>query len=180
MPGRLPRLPGVVASVDTAGEGYFFGATVHGTRQVVGTIVGTIDNCRAWQFVLPFRATINRIQTEVTTGGGAGKKYGAGLYDSAKNLVVETGALDANTTQVNITTVTEFTVEPGVYWVAGTSDSTTTQLRRFDFETTALNVATTPRAGIAANGGSAGVMPSTLGNISSAQSPPPIVLFYKE
>ncbi len=179
MANQLTRYA-TVATVDTAGEGLFYAVTIHAPRPGVNT-VGTIDQVRVHQFVLPFRATINRIMTEVTTGGGAGKKYGVGLYDVAKNLLVETGALDANTVQANETTVTQITFEPGVYWIASTSDSASTQLRIANSETVFKHLMTTVRMGTAANAaGSPGVLPSTLGAISTGQKEPPLCAFYLE
>lgn len=180
MSGRVPRLGGGVATVDTAGEGWFFGAVVHMYPQFAnGGIFSGIEQTNTWQFVLPFRASVKTIVTEVTSGGGAGKKYGVGLYDVTKNLILETGALDGNTVQINVTTITQVILEPGIYWYAVTGDSTSIQLKRFDPENTLLHGIATPRQGTATNG-SAGVLPATLGTITGVARAIPRGLFLPE
>ena len=172
-----------VATVDTAGEGYFLPYWIHGTSTSSGVIV-VADDVRAAQFILPFRATANRILTEVVTVGGAGKLYGVGIYDINKNLLTETGALDANTVQFNETTITQITFEPGVYWFAWTSDSGTVQLRNGTAgnSASALNAMSTKRSAIAGNSPiSPGVLPAALGTTTTAStSSPPIAPMYIE
>lgn len=180
MAGRLPRLPGVVATVATAGEGYFFGYTIAAPVKAVGTLVAAVDRVMAYQFVLPFRAIINRILTEVTTVGGAGKLYSVGLYDSSKNLLVHTGALDANTVQKNETSVTLITLEPGIYWFAQTADTTTVQARATTTDVSFPASATTVRHGRAANASSTGVLPATLGAVSFDLVAATLAMFYRE
>lgn len=170
MAGRLPRLPGVVASVSTAGRGYFIGYSIFTVTGSVGTLVQVVDQVRVFSFILPFRAVVANIATEVTTAGGASTLYGVGLYDTNKNLLLHTGAVDANTTQVNNVAITARTLEPGHYWLAQTSDSATTQCRIINTpatEKTLMNAATV-QVGTAANAASAGVLPATLGTITAA------------
>ncbi len=174
MSGRLPRLPGVVASVDTAGEGYFIGVTINVGSTDGGLIVSGVNQTWARQFVLPFRAKVSNIITEVTTAGASGKKYGVGLYDKDKNLLFKTAALDANSQTVQSDTLaTSVTLEPGVYWLASTCDDAATGFRVLTTETDQsfgpVNE-NTVRGGTAANASSAGVLPATLGTISANTS----------
>ena len=170
MANQLTRYA-TVASVDTAGQGYFFGYSVYTMAGSTGPLVNTIDKLRVFSFVLPFRAVVGNIATEVTTGGGPGKKYGVGLYDTNKNLILETGALDANTTQVNSTSITSVTLEPGHYYLAQTSDSTSTATRIIadPGANKALINVDVAQIGVAANSaGAPGVLPATLGTITAS------------
>ena len=180
MANQLTRYA-TVATVDTAGEGYFYGLTVAVSDGSGGLIISTVDDVYVWQFVLPFRQVVRQITSRVTTGGGASKLYGVGLYDIDGTRVVTTGALDANTTQINTTAITAVTLEPGVYWSAQTSDSATTQLLTFVFgsvETNILNDSGAIIVGKGANGSSAGVLPATLGAVSAATARLPATVLY--
>lgn len=184
MAGRLPRVTGATGSVDTAGEGYFFAVFINSIAAATQVLVNT-EEVRATQFVLPFRATSNRIVTEVTTTGGSGKKYGVGLYNAdGTTLLTETGALDANSATTNITTITQITFEPGVYWFAWTSDSTTVKLRgaATNWGGLMLDSLTTKRSVVAGNSPSpAGVLPSSLGTTTTESATvPPFAVFTLE
>ena len=183
MPERMFTEKSDVANVHVAGEGSFFGVSIHPEATTGGVVSTVIDEVRVTQFVLPIRATVNRIATELVVVGGASTLYGVALYDRGKNLLLETGALDANTTQFLETTITPISLLPGIYWLAATSDSTTAQLK-------ALNIAniltfhrdtTTRRAGTAANAApTPGTFPATLGTIATGVLNPPAALFYPE
>ena len=170
MSNQLTRYA-TVATVDTAGEGYFFGVSIALEDFDAGTIINSTDQVIAWQFVLPFRAVVRQITSEITTGGGASKLYGVGLYDIAGNRLLHTGALDANTTQILTTAITAVTLEPGIYWQAQTSDSATTAMRTNPWgtlEQSLLNDSGAILTGKGANASSAGVLPATLGAVTAA------------
>ncbi len=163
-----------IASVDTAGEGYFIGVSIYIIKTDNNLIVAAVNQTRAFQFVLPFRAKVSNIITEVLTAGAAGKKYGVGLYDKDKNLLFKTAALDANSQTVQSDTLAaSVTLEPGVYWFAQTCDDAATSFRVLPTETDQafgpVNE-NTVRGGTAANNGTAGVLPATLGVITAATS----------
>jgi len=157
-----------VANVTTAGQGFFIAAPEN-TLATTTAALASINQVRVAQFVLPFRMIVRTLVSEVTTLGGAGKKYGVGIYNVDKTLLVESGALDANTAAINATAVTATTMEPGTYYVAWTSDSTSTILRAVNTQIqSVLNQGTDTRMGAAANSGTAGVLPATLGVITTA------------
>ena len=146
-------------------------------------VSAVIDRIGLFQFVLPFRATFNRIGTKVKTGGGAGKKYGVALFDKDLNLVVETGALDANTAQVNITTVALTTVEPGVYYLGQTSDSTSTQCSAVqigEHGSILAGLATKRRGHSTTSAPSPGTFPSTITLDTDSGFNPTIAIFARE
>ena len=159
-----------VATVDTAGEGYVVLPTIFipGDLGAGGLGFSGTNQTWAWQLVLPYRITFSKMVTEVTVGGAATKKYGVGIYDKDKNLIIETGAIDAEAVAITSTTVTTTTLEPGTYYSAQTCDDAATQFlvttggaqEVFDVLNKNAN-----RGGLA-TAGSAGVLPATLGTIT--------------
>ncbi len=175
------------AHIHIAGEGYFFAPTIHPPTNINGgVIVGGVDEVRAIQFLLPCRAVVNRLLTEVTTVGGASTLYGVALYSADRNTLLKaSGAIDANTTQQNLTTLTAFFLNPGVYWLAWTADTTSLQMRTTNIPGAGslqfLSDTTTRRTGIAANAApSPGTFPATLGAISAGLTEPPVALYFIE
>ena len=158
--------------VDTADQGYFLGVQVFPAASSASTaLVTAINQTRVFQFVLPFRVTVGNIVSRVTTGGGAGKLYGIGIYSAAGALMLETGALDANTVAVNKTAITPVTLTSGPYFFAWTSDSTTTQLSAFVVTSggatdAILNAGSVEKVGTAA-ASSAGVLPASMGTVTA-------------
>ena len=170
-----------VLTVDTAGEGYFFGGFVYPASNVNSTIVAGGGQIIVMQFVLPFRANFNRAVTRLKTVGGAGTKYGVALYNAAKELIVESGALDANTLAINNTTIALTRLEPGVYWFAQTSDSITANCTAFN-QGEAINMLTnldTARQGRATTTApTPGTFPATLGAIVTTTARNPVVTLF--
>ena len=179
MANQLTRYA-TVATVDTAGEGYFFGISINFINPTGGVAIGSNDETRVYQFVLPFRVVVRKIITEVTIGGVAGKFYGVGLYDVNGTRVVTTGAIDAEAVAITTTTITAVTLEPGVYFQAQTSDDNATQFRRFPAvgEPLALINETGALIGTAANTSTAGVLPATLGTITKSTTRVAIVAVF--
>ena len=175
------------AHIHVAGQGYFFVPTISTpTNTSAATIVGSVDEVHTMQFLLPCRAAINRLLTEVTTVGGASTLYGVALYSADRNtLLKESGAIDANTAQENITTLTAFFLNPGLYWLAWTADTTSLQMRTTNIPGSGslqfLSDTTTRRCGLAANAApSPGTFPATLGAISAGLTEPPVSLYFIE
>ncbi len=177
MANQLTRYA-TVATVDTAGEGFVLVPSIS-PHALTPILIGTIiDGTWAFQFVLPLRITFSKIITEIVVGGAAGKKYGVGIYDKDKNLLVQTGAIDAQAVAINSTSVTAITLEPGVYWQAQTTDDVAVQAR--GFSSTVVDVwdlanKNTTRSGTV-NASSAGVLPATLGTITKSTSRFPVAI----
>ena len=181
MAGRLPRVTGATGVVDTADQGYFLGAVVFlgGGSGLAAAVVGSVDDVKVWQFVLPFRVVVRNIVVEVTTLD-SGKKIGLGLYDASGNLYLKSGAISATSTGFLTDAITAVTVEPGVYFFAQTCDSTTVQVSHTTIPnrpTTVLNAQTVKKIGLAANSSSAGILPATLGTITASNISPAAVSF---
>ena len=178
MSGRLPRLAGVVATVNTAGEGFIVCPVIGFAEAGFTAVVNGINQTRAFQFVLPVRITFSKMVIEITGAGAAGKKFGAGIYDKDKNLIIETGALAADATGVISTNVTTTILEPGVYWSAQTADDIAVLATGMLASVAAflgLISENTVRAGWA-NASSAGVLPATLGTITANTARHPVFI----
>ncbi len=179
MAGRLPRVTGAVGAVDTADQGYFIGVSIYFPVVATAAIVGSADEIRVTQFVLPFRVTVGKIVIEISTGSASGK-MGIALYDKDSNLVLESGAISTTSTGVISTSITAVTIEPGVYFLADTADNTTVQTRKVTFPTQVrglMNKQTVKKHGTGANSSTAAVFPSTIGAISDASNTPTMALF---
>ncbi|KKL15205.1 hypothetical protein LCGC14_2507960, partial [marine sediment metagenome] len=106
-----------IATVDTAGEGGFFGITIYPQGgAAAGAVFPLANKTNCVHMVLPFRTVVGQINSEVTTLQ-VGKFYGLGLYDMNRDLVVRTPAISSSALGVKTTpTTATVTVEPGPYW----------------------------------------------------------------
>jgi hypothetical protein len=172
--------------VETADEGYFFAVGIHQPLTInAAALVGVADNVGAYQFVLPFRIVVRRITWELTTGVN-GSFSSVGLYNADGSVrLVHVGALASEIADQGIidTAVTAVTIEPGIYYFAQTSTSASVIGRKLfvdNFGELILNEGSTNApAGIAANSGSSGVLPATLGAITASTSRDPLVCVFK-
>ena len=169
----LDRTGRIVSSsipvVDTAGEGGFWGGVVHYPQepQFDGAVTG-VDEVRVIQFVLPFRVVVRNVSWRVTTLD-VGGFVGSGIYDKDKNLLLQ-ATISTTTTGVKSATITAVTLEPGVYWHAGTTDTGVAAERtiNLDADYSDLGNAVVVRRGVAATTSTAGVLPATLGTITAS------------
>ena len=181
MSGRLPRLAGVVATVDTADQGFLSSSIMHGGQAIAdAAVVAGANEVRVLQFVLLFRITIGQLSFQVTTLD-AGNFVGTGIYSADRNtLLLESGGVSTTTTGVKVTALgSPVTLEPGIYWQADTVDSTTVQMRKTSMNSmdTLFNAQTLKKMGIAANASIAGALPATLGAITAAAQSPIYVIY---
>jgi len=187
--GSVPAsaLSSLVTTVD---QGYFFPVTIQAPQSSGATTIFSANTMRVWQFVLPFAATVNQMSFEVVATSGAGTSLGLGIWDaSCSTLVLNSGVTtaggspDINVAGVKTKAITggPVTLNPGVYWLAMTTDSTTVTLRSTSLPSqviTMLNTQTNKKFAQAGNNGSAGSFPATCGTLTvAASNQPPIVLF---
>ena len=183
MANQLTRYA-TVATVDTAGEGGFWGFIVYPDEAGNNTLISDgVERTFVYQFVLPFRATISVVVSEVRVTE-AGKKYGLGIYDVNGDLVVRTAALSLDSSGIQESSlVAAATLEPGIYYHAQTTDATGTgALRGVGFSTPAvgiMNQGSEARVGRAGNNGSAGVLAATMGGITASTSRIAGMAFFK-
>ncbi len=165
------------ATVDTADQGYFLAYVVHASVGVItNSFIGNVNDIFAYQFVLPFRVVVRRISWELTTGVNSSLSA-VGLYSADGNsLLVHTGAVSTAIADQGVisTVVTAVTIEPGIYFFAQTSTSTSVIVRAVNVPTLTIDLiesgSTNPLVGIAANSSSSGVLPATLGTITASNA----------
>ena len=149
----------------------------------------TANTMRVWQFVLPFAVTVNQMTFEVVATSGTGTALGLGIWDAAcSTLVLNSGVMttggnpDINVAGVKTKAISggPITLNPGVYWLAMTTDSTTLTLRSTGLPSQAisqLNAQTNKKCAQGGNNGSAGTFPATCGSLTvAAANQPPIAL----
>ncbi len=158
------------ATVDTAGEGGFWPVTIYPAVSGSTDSVNTANDVVVAQFVLPFRAVVGNISFGVFTLE-AGKFAGFGIYSVAGNRLVHSGAVSVASTGTKSASITAVTLEPAIYFFAWTIDGTTAALQAVNTYTNGQHAlvsnAVSTRYGIAANPSVAGVLPATLGVITS-------------
>ncbi len=176
--------------IDTADRGYFFAVTVQAPETSGATTTFGANVHRVWQFVLPFAVTTNQISFEVTAASGAATSLGLGLWDTAcgtllanSGVMTAGGTPDINTTGIKTKTLAggPVTLNPGVYWLAMTTDSTALTLRSTGLPSQAINLInaqTNKKFAQAANNGTTGAFPASCGAVTTAVSnQPPMVVF---
>lgn len=135
----------------------------------------TADQVRVFRFRLPLEIEVVGLVHEVVTA--AGSTHGAiGIYTSdGGTKLLDTGAEDFAANGVKPGAVSG-TLHPGWYWLAWTIDSATPTLRSVAAPANfgVLNT-TVVQKGSAANSSAVGVLPATLGAISSQTFDIPLV-----
>ena len=169
MANQLTRYA-TVATVDTADQGYFFGGIINPMTRGVEEVVSVADRVRLYAFVLPFRATVRRVATEVTTLEAA-SLYSVGIYNAdGTSLLVDSGTFNGASTGIKQNTITAVTLEPGPYLFAQTANTTTTLVVRVfainSIIQAILNGTDMVVCSRAANTSSSGVLPATTGALT--------------
>lgn len=165
-----PNGPGV--NINTSPVGYFIPAWLPGTSTGVtadGGIVGTANQLLVTQFVLPYTITVRQMTWQVTTAV-ASSVMAAGIYDASGNKLVAADNVSSATTGIKTTAVGPVTLNPGVYYFAQCASSTSVAATTILVNTNLSNILNhnaTKRQGGAANAMSSGVLPSTLGGITT-------------
>lgn len=158
-----------LAVVNTSGRGGFLAGL--GSIQLVNSASATVltanNQVRFLVFVLPFKCTISKM----TACGGAGTALvgDVGIYSiDGTTKLASTGAVSYAVNTVATTAVSQgsVTLNPGPYIFAYTGTLATSTL--FAFAENVVNFIgnSTAQVGTAANAGSAGVLPSSLGALT--------------
>lgn len=129
-------------------------------------------------FTLPFNIPITALSVEVSTLK-AGAHVSIGLYDANKNKVLDSGPIPVAATGCIAATGLSVYVPAGTYYLAWSCDdaSNVAQCSAFNNNGTLQN-RNMVRWGVAANPTVGGVMPVTLGSITTgSQGLPPAVFF---
>lgn len=178
--GSITPAQGGAAVVSTAGEGYLLVPTVNFiSNSAALNPLAAINQVRFYQIVVPWKIVVGRIISEVVAAGGAGTRYGLGIYSAAGARLLQTGPIAADAIAVNnAALVAPVTLDPGVYLYAYTADSTTVTFRSYSLPAgvNGLINATSVKLGQAANAGAAGVLPATLGALTVNSHNPPFAV----
>jgi hypothetical protein len=181
--GTLPASQGGVASVTTAGNGFFVGYWLTAQRldsTSTGIAVAGNNQVHCFQFVLPYTTTVRNIGWIVNTTSGGGKAD-YGIYSAAgARLLHITGGVSTTNVSDNISASdSAVMLAPGVYFFAWTADNTTYKI--WGPSDTLMNGQFNNQAGVfgtAANAATGGVLPATLGTVTNdGNRIPPIVVF---
>lgn len=136
-----------------------------------GVAAGNVNKTFGMPIMLPYRLNIAQFIVDVTTLS-AGNNVGVGLYDSSGNKVVISGAISTTTTGVKTSAVTSVQVNPGYYFYCWNSTSATPRLNGVIGQTSQTFVwqmmaNMTQKYFTAANNSAAGVLPNTLGALTT-------------
>lgn len=162
--------------VDTPGNGYFIGpgliAPVGSTTVATASFVPSGANgVYATQFILQDTFTIRKVTVNVTNPAFGGL-CSVGIYSADRTTkLLDSGTFDGGTTGVHTNTISAVTLTPGTYWLAqtGTSSSISTLASAsLSNDQRDLMNAVYVKAGLAANAATVGVLPGSLGIVSSA------------
>lgn len=172
----LPPANGGVANVATNGQGYFVSDgrlnTYMGLSDAACSFTnGTINQVLAFQFTLPIAITVSRVSVTIV-GVSSSNFASVGIYNAAGTTkLIDSGTFSTTTATTLTNTITPVTLTPGVYWYAHTSNVTAATgaglTNPSGTPIAPLLGAHTPRVGTAANASSAGVLPSSLGAITT-------------
>lgn len=149
------------------------------TAVTTSVFAGSNNQVRAHRIFVNRRTTVRRILFELTTASASGF-CSVGIYSAdGSTLLAHTGAVATDATGIKNIDVTDTNLDPGVYWLAWTANNTTAQYRAISLSSAVNDIANTvaARVGIAANASSGGVLPSTLGTVSSASINPVLAFF---
>ena len=187
------NLQASTVAFNTAGQGGFVGAgfpfpdAYYSGASSGGTIGGNANQVTVFQFSLKASYTISKVSARVVTGA-AGQTASFGIYNLAGNKLLDSTALSVNSSSTSVTTTlaAPVTLPPGTYYFAQSTTGTSATIIAAQnsggaSSTTSflpnLNVI---RVGQAANATSGGVLPATLGSISSDNQGLPVCLVFFE
>lgn len=134
-------------------------------------LISSANQVRVARLYLPMRLTVASIHFHISTAF-AGGLCSVGVYsDDGTTLLIDSGAKSTTATGVVSTTLAAtVTLGPGWYWVAYTCDNATSAISGTPASAnpSAVLNAGTGQVGAAANASAAGVLPATLGTVTSS------------
>jgi len=168
-------------ALNTTGQGGMWAVSIAMPRALGAfPVVNAANEVRVFQFVLPYKVIIGRVSVLIFTGSPA--TGDVGIYDINGNRLLYTGGFSTASSGPLSTPVVggPITLNPGFYYFAqtnssiqplwivsgGLSGTQDSQLVRV------FNASGTKGIGLAANSAAGGVLPGTLGVITSDQAVP--------
>jgi hypothetical protein len=180
--GTLAPARGGTALVNTANQGGFFGGTeVPENSAVAATFISANNQVRGMQFCTSKQYVVGQVSIEVTTTVAA-SLTSVGLYSAdGTTKLIDSGTFDTSAGTLKTNAITPVTINPGCYCYAWTSNDATVQLRQTQLGNTnvVMNAQTTKKLFQAGNASSAGVLPSSLGTMTTASGQNPPVAFFE-
>jgi len=140
-----------------------------GTNQVVESAANKV---RVIQFILPYKLVVGHVSAGVTTTSTG--SFNIGIYSSNGNTKwVDSGSLSCATAAVVGASITQVTLQPGVYYEAVAATDTTCGLSGMAGATGIANLfnLNATRVGTATNTLSGGLLPGTLSTITGGSTP---------
>lgn len=179
---------GGFAPVYAGADGGFFGGFVNpfipsGSIMTNAGPSASPNSVHAMLFSLPFPITINKVVYWVISNSS--DLWGFGIYSSdGLTKLVDTGALSTvtGTGAASVTLGSPVTLPAGEYFFAETSSGTTSNSAYYNLEATytiPMQNFNRNRAGVAANASVSGVLPATLGAITTSGQRDPILAWFE-
>lgn len=177
--GGIVYPPAHAVSLSTIGQGGFWGGL--GTSfPPVGSVATTVamspsgaNNVTCSQFVLNYTVLVRKIVFRVGGTAAAASTANLGIYDASGNKFIDSGTFStaSSATILSNTLTTPVSLFPGVYFYCWSDTSTT--VTATGYATLAANVVlmynqNANRYVAATNTTSAGVMPATLGSLTTS------------
>jgi len=179
--GILPAAnAGAGQSVTASQDYYFLPYGIFGLASANNSPAQSSNQVRAVQFTLERIVTFTRMSIYVATTSSTNHEY-IGIYTAAGNKIIQGSFTLTASTGVLTATVSQTTLNPGIYYLARGPDNTTSVLIGITTAVaaalTAFNGGSIVRDGVSPNAVSSGVMPSSLGTLTTASTfTPPLVL----
>lgn len=175
-----------VATIATANQGMFWSAGLSSPPFLAAVnqnpiVNQTANNVMAFQFVLHDTYTIGHV-IFAAASSWTGSHFSAAIYNAAGTTkLIDSGAqTPSSAVKVTVALGSAVTLSPGVYWFAQTADAATSTLQLNSWGGTSSTatlafwssfwngLSANPKFIVAGNASAAGVMPSSLGTLTTA------------
>jgi len=169
--------------MNSVGVGGFIGVQIWPAPQsgTSGPIVSANNQVRVYQFILPFAVTIGRVVVGITNNV-ASTVADVGIYNTAgSRLVFTNGGINTGTGGTVTVPITggPIVLAAGFYYFAHTCTSILVQMNTVILALSNGENQNGARNGIAANAATSGVLPPTLGTITTDVTQPPVAAFFE-
>lgn len=173
-------------SLNTAGQGFLWtsGTGLYGSGPITetySTFTAVANTVLCYQFIVPFQITVRKV-TIAVSGTSAASTINGGIYSFDGNTkLVDINVSSASAGIKTATLSTPVVLSPGVYWFAFSNTGQPNVTFGPTFQVGGTNLisamnASVVRVGAASTSTASGVMPATLGTITSHSGNLPVFL----
>lgn len=131
---------------------------------------GATNEVQVFHFRIDFPITITSVISEIIANVG-GSNYSLGVYNfDGSTKLLDTGLISSATAGIKTVSSLSLALTPGMYFLARVCTSTAVTIRAIQANASLMpiiNTGTVAHIGKAANAGSAGALPTTLGAITA-------------